>query len=76
MTTTSRGSTVEADLLAAALARIELPPLIPASPEEIERRRVLFERTIALRDKIGPIGIRTDELIHQVREEADDRLAQ
>jgi hypothetical protein len=54
--------------------RLELPPPERPSEEELERRRVLFERTIALRDKIGPIGIRTDELIRQVREEADGSL--
>lgn len=53
------------------LDRIELPLLKPASPEEIERRRVLFERAKVLREEIGPLGIRTDELIRQVREEAD-----
>jgi hypothetical protein len=67
----ARGSAPEANRLSAALTRIELPPLKPASLEEIERRRVLVARAKALREEVGPIGTRTDELIHQVREEAD-----
>ncbi|MEA2594817.1 MAG: hypothetical protein QOF01_1286 [Thermomicrobiales bacterium] len=53
------------------LPRIEMQPIEPPTPEEIERRRVLFARVMALRDEIGPIGISTSELIRQVREEAD-----
>jgi hypothetical protein len=48
-----------------------MQPIEPPTPEEIERRRVLFARVMALRDEIGPIGISTSELIRQVREEAD-----
>ncbi len=55
----------------ATLPKIELPPFKPATPEEIERRRVLVARIIERRERIGPIGIRADELIRQVRAEAD-----
>jgi hypothetical protein len=53
------------------LRRVELPRLEPPSDTEIERRRILFARAMALRAEIGPIGIRTELLIHQAREEAD-----
>jgi hypothetical protein len=51
----------------ATLPRIEIPP----SPEELERRRVLHERILKLRERIGPIGIRADELIHEARAESE-----
>lgn len=47
--------------------KIKLPDLSPPTPEEIERRRVLFKRMIEQRDKIGPIGIPTEDLIHELR---------
>ncbi len=53
------------------VARIPIPPAVPPSAAEIERRRALAARVDALREKIGPIGIAVDELIHQVRMEAD-----
>ena len=53
------------------LPKIKLPEFPPVTPEEIERRRALFARMIARREKIGPIGIRADDLVHQVRIEAD-----
>ncbi|MGH2559191.1 MAG: hypothetical protein ACRDJH_09010 [Thermomicrobiales bacterium] len=53
--------------------RVALPPLEFPSPQEIHRRRILFERAMVLRAEIGPIGINTDELVHQAREEADAR---
>ena len=53
------------------LPKIELPPFKPVTPEEIERRRAIVARIRALREEIGPIGIRADELIRQVRDEAD-----
>ena len=56
---------------ASASPRIALPPFVPASPEEIARRRALFAKVMALREQIGPIGIRSDDLVHQARVEAD-----
>ena len=53
------------------IPRIELPTVPRASDEELARRRALIERARRLREEVGPIGIRTDELIRQVREEAD-----
>ena len=55
----------------ATLLRITVPPNVPPTPEEIERRRELFKRVMALREEIGPIGISTAELIREVRNEAD-----
>lgn len=51
--------------------RLELPPPEHLSEEELERRRKLYDEVMRLREKIGPIGIRADELIHQAREEDD-----
>ncbi|MGH2533374.1 MAG: hypothetical protein ACRDJW_13835 [Thermomicrobiales bacterium] len=52
--------------------RINIPPPERATPEELARRRANHERVVALREKIGPIGISTDELIHEARCEAND----
>jgi hypothetical protein len=51
--------------------RISLPHLPPATPEEIERRRALFNEAVAFRERIGPIGISAAELVREVREEAE-----
>lgn len=55
---------------AETVSRIELPVIPRATPEELARRRILVERARRLWDEVGPIGIRTDELIREVREEA------
>jgi hypothetical protein len=57
----------------ATLPRIKLPDLSPPTPEEIERRRELFKETMALREEIGPIGVRVEDLIHELRG-GDDRF--
>jgi hypothetical protein len=57
--------------LEAALARIELPPEVPVTEEEIARRRVLYDEAMALRAEMRPLGISTADLIHQVRGEED-----
>lgn len=49
------------------LPKIELPDFPPVTAEEIERRRALFAKTIALRDEIGPIGVPIEDLIHELR---------
>ena len=56
---------------ATLVPRVTLPPLLPPTPEEIARRRTLFAKVMALREQIGPIGITTDELVHQTRAGAD-----
>jgi hypothetical protein len=55
----------------AALPKIELPPLEPPSPEEIARRQAHFKTTLALRERIGPIGIESDQLLHLAEAEDD-----
>ena len=47
-----------------------IPTLAPPTPEELARRRRLFERAREIREAIGPIGIRTDDLIHEARRES------
>ena len=49
------------------LPKIKLPEFAPPTPQEIERRRALFDRMIARRERIGPIGIRVEDLIHELR---------
>ena len=39
--------------------------------EEIERRRLLFEEAMRLRDQLGPIGVSTAELIREDRDNSN-----
>ncbi|HEY7033204.1 MAG TPA: hypothetical protein VH482_17830 [Thermomicrobiales bacterium] len=55
----------------ATVPKIKMPPIPPPTTEEIERRREVVSRIIALREKIGPIGISTSDLIREGRDEAD-----
>jgi hypothetical protein len=50
------------------LPHIEIPALKRATPEEIARRRKLFEQIMRLRDQMPPLGIDAAELIREVRE--------
>ncbi|MCX6022584.1 MAG: hypothetical protein NTZ05_12810 [Chloroflexi bacterium] len=45
------------------LPKIELPPEAPITPEERERRRIVVEKILALRDKIGPVDLTIEELL-------------
>lgn len=54
-----------------ALSPIHIPRIERPSPEEIERRRALFAKVMERRERIGPIGISSDELLHLAREDAD-----
>ena len=58
-------------LSGATLPRLTLPVIPRATPEEVERRRQLFAEAMALREEIGPIGIRTEDLIRELRAESD-----
>ncbi|MEA2584219.1 MAG: hypothetical protein QOF33_2304 [Thermomicrobiales bacterium] len=60
-----------ADSIATTLPKIKLPPIPAPTPEELERRREVVDRILALRDKIGPIGISTSNVSREVRDEAD-----
>ena len=47
----------------------DIPPVAPVSAEEVERRRKAVEKLHRLRKRIGPIGIRADDLLHESRAE-------
>lgn len=57
----------------ATIPRIKLPDFPPVTPEEIERRRILVAQMRELREAIGPIGMSTEDLIHELRG-GDDRF--
>lgn len=44
-------------------------PVDKPSPKELERRRKAAEKILALRGRIGPIGIRASDLLREFREE-------
>jgi len=50
---------------------ITLPHMPRATPEEIERRRALFDAAMAFRKRIGSIGITAADLVREVRDEAE-----
>lgn len=43
--------------------RIQVQPIAPATPEELVRRKALFDEIDRLREAIGPIGMSVDDLI-------------
>lgn len=49
----------------------EVPPSIRPTAAEIERRRIVVERLLARSDRVGPIGIRADDLLHEARAESE-----
>lgn len=51
--------------------KIKLPPSEPITSRELERRRRVVARILERRRKIGPIGIRAQDLVREVREEAE-----
>ncbi len=53
------------------LPRIPIPDYVPPTEEELKRRQEVIAKIHQLREKIGPIGIRADELKHQSRAEAE-----
>jgi hypothetical protein len=57
-----------------SIPSIELPPFPELTPEELRRRGEAIDRMRANRDKIGPIGISTSDLIRQVRDELEDGI--
>jgi hypothetical protein len=58
------------NILPDALSKIEIPPWTPPTPEQLEQWHKLAEEAGAIRAEIGPIDIRTDELVHMGRVEA------
>ena len=59
------------DDFTATLPRIPIPDYVPPTEEELKRRQELAGKMALLREKIGPIGIRADELKHQSRAKAE-----
>jgi hypothetical protein len=53
------------------IPRIPIPEYVPPTEEDLKRRQELATKIAQLRDEIGPIGIRADELLHQARAEAE-----
>ena len=54
------------------LSRIKIPPRVPVTPEEIKRRRKLFDEGMRLRQTMPPLGFDAAELVRQLRDELDD----
>lgn len=52
---------------AITMPKITLPDVPSVTPEELVRRRVLVAEARAIRDAIGPIGVRIDDIIHELR---------
>ena len=50
------------------LPKIIIPPSRPPTAEELERRRLLNEKTNNLRKRIGPLGFSLVDLIREDRE--------
>ncbi len=55
----------------AVQSRIDVPPSGRPTAAEIERRRIIVERMLARSDRVGPIGIRADDLLHEARAESE-----
>lgn len=53
------------------LPRIRIPPPQKVTPEEIERRRKLFDEVMRLREQMPLLGFDAAELIREVREGDD-----
>ena len=50
------------------LPKFVLPPYVPPSPEQLEKRRQLGEEATRLREEIGPLDFSLTELIREDRE--------
>jgi hypothetical protein len=53
------------------LPPIDIPASNPPTDEEIERRRLVVDRMLQRRKRIGPIGIRADDLHHLAEAETE-----
>jgi hypothetical protein len=53
------------------LPRVPIPPAKQATPDELAHRREAIARILELRERIGPIGIAADDLIHEARQESE-----
>ena len=50
------------------MAKIKLPPYQPPTSDELAERKKLIAQTISLREKIGPVKTRVEDLIREDRE--------
>ena len=50
--------------------KIKIPEYVPPTKEELARRKRLVEEADRIRAEIGPIDIRTDDLLHLARSES------
>jgi hypothetical protein len=55
------------------LPRISIPPYVPATPEELERRRQVIAEIDRIREQMEPIGIDAAELIDMDFFEIEDQ---
>lgn len=53
------------------LLRRDIPPVIPPTDKELERRRNVIQRILRRRERVGPIGIRADDLLHEARADSE-----
>lgn len=51
---------------------IDIPPIVPPTPEELARRRALFDEIARIRERIGPIGTNAVDLIDADFYDLDD----
>jgi len=61
---------------AAKTWKLELPEYVPPTEEELARWKALAEEADRIRAEIGPIDIRTYDLLHLARAESEDRAGQ
>lgn len=54
------------------LPHIEIPDVQDPTVEELARRQRVVAEILALSEEIGSIGISTDELLHESRNEDDE----
>ena len=54
-----------------AIPPTKIPPVLRATPDELARRREVVQRMLERRERVGPIGIRADDLLHASRFETD-----
>ena len=47
--------------------KIKIPPYVPPTPEQVEKRRRAIDEILRLRHEIGPIGISVTEWIREDR---------
>ena len=54
---------------ALAVPPLKIPAVLRATPRELTRRRKVVQRMLERRERVGPIGVRADDLLHAARTE-------